>query len=131
MVMVKTRFKVVVLGLGRVGSTFLSKLTKIENVGIDIVAAVEKDSQAPGVSLAQSSDIPVYSDSREITKLGDSVDIIFDLTGSPEARKYLRADLARSGNQHTVLVTEVMAHFIWNLIEEVGGFPDFHNDKGY
>ncbi|VAV83851.1 hypothetical protein MNBD_DELTA01-1555 [hydrothermal vent metagenome] len=131
MAMVKTRFKVVVLGLGRVGSTFLLKLSQIENVGIDIVAAVEKDSTALGHSIAESSNIPVYTNPREIVKLGEAIDIIFDLTGSAETRKLLRADLARAGNQHTVLVTEVMAHFIWNLMDEVGGLPDFHHDTGY
>jgi len=131
MAMFKTRFKVVVLGLGRVGTTFLAKLSQIENLGIDIVAVVEKDSTALGHSIAESCNIPVYTNPREIVILGDSIDIIFDLTGSTETRKLLRADLARAGNQHTVLVAEVMAHFIWNLLDEVGGLPDFHHDIGY
>jgi predicted dehydrogenase len=131
MTMVKTQFKVAILGLGRVGSTFLSKLSTIDNIGVDIVAAVERDTKAAGLSIAQSSDIPVYTDAREVVKLGEDVDIIFDLTGNPETRKVMRADFARSGNQHTVLVTEVMAQFIWSLMDDVGGFPNFHADKGY
>ncbi|VAW35047.1 hypothetical protein MNBD_DELTA02-1013 [hydrothermal vent metagenome] len=127
----KKRFKVVVLGLGRVGSTFLSKLSQIDDLGIDIVGAVEKDSAAAGYSMAKSADIPVYASPRDIVRLGEAIDIIFDLSGSVETRKLLRADLARAGNQHTVLVTEVMAHLIWNLMDEVGGLPDFHHDTGY
>jgi predicted dehydrogenase len=129
--MVKTQFKVAIIGLGRVGSTFLSKLSKIENIGVDIVAAVEKDTNAAGNTVAQSSNIPVYTDPKTVIELGESVDIIFDLTGVPDTRKLMRSYLARSGNQHTVLVTEVMAHFIWSFMEDVGGFPDFHPDKGY
>ena len=131
MVMVKTRFRVVVLGLGRVGMTFLAKLSQMDSVGVDIVAAVEKDVTALGHSIAESSDIPVYNNPREVVALGENVDIIFDLSGCIETRKLLRADLARAGNQHTILVTEVMAHFIWNLLDEVGGLPDFHQDTGY
>ena len=50
--------------------------------------------------------------------MADQIDIIFDLTGSPEVRQTLRAKLHDAGNRDTIIVPEIFAHFVWSLLEE-------------
>ncbi|MBI5598187.1 MAG: hypothetical protein HY890_00440 [Deltaproteobacteria bacterium] len=123
--------KVAIVGLGRVGSNFFAKLAGRDNLGIKVVAAAERDENAPGVSVAKSRGVAVFKTARDIVAMGESVDIIFDLTGNPDTRRVLRSELARSGNQHTVLAPEVIAYLLWNLTEEGGEFPGDHRQKGY
>lgn len=45
--------------------------------------------------------------------MGDSVDIIFDLTGNAETRQALRKGMMDSNNNHTVIAPEIMAQLLW------------------
>jgi glyceraldehyde-3-phosphate dehydrogenase/erythrose-4-phosphate dehydrogenase len=119
----KKELKVALVGLGRVGSKFLKKLMDRGGRGIKVVAAAEKSEDALGYKLAKDNGITVYSDGMEIIKMGKDVDIIFDLTGERFAKMDLRAELARSGNTHTVIAPEVLSWFIWNIITGGAEFP--------
>lgn len=123
--------KVAIAGLGRVGSKFLQILTSRAGSSIRIIAAVEANPAVPGVKIAEERNIKVYREPSELVKLGDDIDVIFDLTGSPEFRKALRSGLAESHNRHTVVAPEVMAFLIWDLIASGETFPDNHDIKGY
>lgn len=124
--------KVAILGLGRVGSKFMGKLAENSGNGIKIVAAAEKDNGSPGVEDAKSKGVTVHSDSKDVVAMGEDVDIIFDLTGNTDARKALRSELARSGNQHTVIAPEVVAFLIWDLMGgESGELPREAGKSGY
>jgi predicted dehydrogenase len=123
--------KAAIVGLGRVGSIFLKKLIKKEGQGIKIVAAAEKNESAPGIRIAKDNGIIVYGDAREITAMGEAIDIIFDLTGNPTEKMLLRRELLRSKNLHTVLAPETIAFFIWGLIAEGEELPRVHPHKGY
>lgn len=127
----KKEVKVAIVGLGQVGSMFLSKLSEREGKGVKIVAAAEISSDSPGVGAAKELGITVHSDSKEIVAMGESIDIIFDLTGNTDAKRSLRSELARSGNQHTVLAPEVVAFLMWDLMGEEGALPGAHSAKGY
>lgn len=126
----KKDLNVAIVGLGRVGTTFLKKLTEKKRQSVKIIAAAEINQNSPGVKIAKDKGIRVYSNSKDIIALGEGVDIIFDLTGNSEARKALRDGLAQSGNQNTVVAPEVVAFFIWDLMGDEG-FIDVHNKKGY
>lgn len=121
---------VAIVGLGRVGSTFLKKLVECERKGISIVAVAEKDDNSEGLRLARENGINILGD-EQIIALGNKVDIIFDLTGNNEARRSLRMAMVKSSNAHTVIASEIVAFFTWNLIGEEGGLPDAHEVKGY
>ena len=124
--------KVAILGLGRVGSKFMTKLAEKASSGIKIVAAAEKDSGSPGIEEAKGKGVAVHTDSKDIVAMGEDIDIIFDLTGNTEARKALRSELARSGNQHTVIAPEVVAFLIWDLMGgESGELPREAGKSGY
>ncbi|MBI5560701.1 MAG: hypothetical protein HY883_05445 [Deltaproteobacteria bacterium] len=127
----KKDVRVAIVGLGRVGSTFLGKFAAKEGNGIKIIAASERNANAPGVEPAKKRGIPVHQSSKEIVAMSEAVDIIFDFTGNPDTRRTLRSELARSGNQHTVIAPEMFAILMWNMMGEEGEFPGDHKQKGY
>jgi glyceraldehyde-3-phosphate dehydrogenase/erythrose-4-phosphate dehydrogenase len=119
----KKELRVAIVGLGRVGNTFLQQLAEREGHGIKVVAVAENNDSSPGIQFAQNRGISVYSDFKEIVKMGDAVDVIFELTGDRFAKMELRGELAKSGNTHTVIAPEVLAFFIWDLIAVGKQFP--------
>lgn len=123
--------KIAIVGLGRVGSLFLQKLTEQNSSGVKLIAVVEARADAPGVKIAEEKRIKIYSEIQDIVRLGDTVDVIFDLTGSVEARRILRSGLAASNNRHTVVAPEVVAFLIWGLIASGEAFPESHAISGY
>jgi len=62
--------------------------------------------------------VPVYKDALEVTKLGDQVDIIFDLTNNSRLRQELRLKLLETKNKHTLIATEVVARLLWCFFDE-------------
>jgi homoserine dehydrogenase len=123
--------RIAIIGLGRVGSTFLQKLTQQRSIGVKIVGAVEARQDAPGVKVAEERNIRVYRDIQDVVRLGDAVDVIFDLTGSNEVRRALRSGMAETNNRHTVVAPEVVAFLIWELIAAGEAFPETHAVRGY
>lgn len=120
---------IAIVGLGRVGSVFLHKLLKQAKKGIAIVAVAEKG-DTPGAALAKANDIENLNVDQIVAK-GDSIDILFDLTGLPSVRQELREKYMASGNRHTVIATETIASFIWSLITDGESLPNVHAKMGY
>jgi homoserine dehydrogenase len=120
------KVNVALLGLGLVGEKFAENfLEKIqeEHVNVEIVAVSTLD---PGAAVAMGfahSKVPVYTNALDVVKMGDKVDIIFDLTGDPELRKNLRTRLQETKNGHTVIAPEVVAHLLWNFFGEKTEMP--------
>jgi homoserine dehydrogenase len=123
--------KVAIVGLGRVGSTFLNNLILYEDHSIKIIAAVERKDSTPGVKQAKYEDIIIYRNVKNLTILGEDIDIIFDFTGDPDVVRELRRELAASGNKHTVVAPEVVSLLIWHIMKIREEFPEFHPRKGY
>lgn len=123
--------KIVIVGLGRIGSTFLAKLVENKRSSVSIVAVAEIDPEAPGLKIARDNGIAVFDDPDRIVDMGEEVDVIFDLTGNIEARRSLRGGMVRTANTRTVIVPEVIASLIWELIAEGDLLPDSHLLKGY
>jgi len=120
---------IAIVGLGRVGSVFLDQLLKQAKKGISIVAVAEKG-DTTGAALAKANRIENLSLDQIVAK-GDSIDILFDLTGLPAVRQELREKYMASGNRHTVIATETIASFIWALITEGESLPKVHAKIGY
>ena len=120
------KVKVALLGLGSVGETFAENfLVKIqeEHINVEIVAVSNKDLNTPVVMGFAHSKVPVFENAMDVVKMGDKVDIIFDLTGDPEIRKNLRTRLQEIKNTHTVIAPEVVAHLLWNFFGEKTQMP--------
>jgi len=115
------KIRVALLGLGEVGQTFAEHfLEKIQEHGapVQIVAVADRDFDSPvALGFAQNG-VPVYKDALEVTKLGDQVDIIFDLTNNSRLRQELRLKLLETKNKHTLIATEVVARLLWCFFDE-------------
>lgn len=120
---------IAIVGLGRVGSVFLTELLKQESHDI-VVVAVSEAGDTPGKALAESKGIPVLSVEQIVAK-GDSIDILFDLTGVPEVRRQLRSLMVETKNLHTIIATETIARFVWALISSDQPLPAVHAKTGY
>ncbi len=104
---------IAIIGLGRIGTAFLgAMLDKQQNLNLVCVAEI---GDTPGKAQAQAAGVKlVVLD--EIVAMGESVDILFDLTGKPEVRRELRSKLLASNNLHTVIASETVARLIAALI---------------
>ncbi|MEP7345953.1 MAG: homoserine dehydrogenase [Gemmatimonadaceae bacterium] len=105
---------IAIIGLGRIGSAFLSEMINKNDKGINLDYASEK-MDTPGRAQALSAGVKVVT-LDEIVQLGRKIDIIFDLTGNAEVRKELRRKMSATGNQHTVIASESIARLIWSLL---------------
>lgn len=120
---------IAIVGLGRVGSVFLEELVRCPNENIDVLAVAEKG-DTPGKALAISNGIAVLDIDALIAK-GDTIDILFDLTGIAAVRKELREKMMSTDNRHTIIATESIAQLIWSLIASDTALPSVHGKTGY
>lgn len=105
---------ITIIGLGRIGSIFMDMLLQKAGRGINLVCVAER-METPSKAKAKAAGIKV-STLDEIVGMGDTIDVIFELTGLMEVRKELREKLAASNNRHTVIASETIARVIWSLI---------------
>jgi pyrroline-5-carboxylate reductase len=108
--------RIAIIGLGRIGSAFLSQMLQKRSQGIELVCAAEA-ADTPGRQLAVKSGIAIKS-LDDIVALGNRIDVIFDLTGLPDVRRELRDKLVASKNAHTVIASETIVRVIWALISQ-------------
>lgn len=110
------KIRVALLGLGDVGEIFAEHfLERIQehNAPVEIVAIADRHTDSPVVLGFSQNGVPVFQDALDVIKLGDKVDIIFDLTGNAKLRNELRQKLVETKNRHTVIATEVFARLMW------------------
>ena len=119
--------RVAIIGLGRVGSKFIQKISEFEGKSVTIVAAVEKDPDSPGIAIAEGKGIMVYGDEKDITSMGAEVDVVFDLSGDKAVERSMRLAQVREGNTHTVIVPRIMAVMIWNMFSGGEVLPEHTN----
>ncbi len=129
------KIRVALVGLGNVGEVFAEHfLGKIQEGGmpIEIVAVADRHLDSPIALGFSQNKIPTFGDALEVVKLGDKVDIIFDLTGNSDVRQALRNKLMESKNHHTVIAPAVVAQLLWCFFDEDRELPgaDRH-DAGY
>lgn len=103
-----------IIGLGRVGSAFISEMLQKADKGINLACVVELN-DTPAKAKAVAAGIKIAS-LNEVIGMGESIDVIFDLTGLPAVRKELREKLSSSNNRHTVIASESIVRVIWSLI---------------
>lgn len=115
------KIRVALLGLGEVGQIFAEHLLeKIQehNAPVQIVAVADHHTDSPVALGFSQNGVPVFKDAIEVIKLGDKVDIIFDLTNNSRLRQDLRLKLLESKNKHTIIATEVFARLLWCFFGE-------------
>jgi predicted dinucleotide-utilizing enzyme len=110
------RQTVAIVGLGRIGSAFLSQILLTPHPGVDIAYAVEI-AETAGKQQAIATGIQMLTMDELIAK-GESVDVIFELTGLTEVRDDLRIRLQEVGNHYTIIASESIAKIIWSFISK-------------
>lgn len=120
---------IAIVGLGKLGAAFLQELLGQPNEGVEIIAVVENNN-TPGLALAKARGIKNIS-MDELIGMGDSLDILFELTSVATVRQELRDKLQAAGNQHTIIATENIARMIWTLISSGAEMPGAHVKTGY
>ncbi len=131
--MTHSKIRVALLGLGEVGELFAERLlAKIQEskLPIEIVAVADRNTESPVALGFKHSGVPVFKHAFEVIKLGDHVDIVFDLTGDPLVRKALRLQMKDSENTHTVIVPEVVARLLFYFFAEEAKLPEKLKGRG-
>ncbi|MEO6976356.1 MAG: hypothetical protein ABI144_10885 [Gallionella sp.] len=107
---------IAIVGLGRIGSAFMSEMLG-RSVGRINIVCVSEVVDTPGKAEAIKAGLKVAK-LHEIVAMGDQIDIIFDLTGIQNVRNELRSKLLESNNNHTIIASETIARLIWSLISQ-------------
>ncbi len=124
--MANKTIRVALVGLNEAGEVFAEHFLEEIQLGrqpVEIVAVADPNPQSPvALGFAQSR-VPVYTNYADVARLGDKVDIIFDLTGDPSVRQQLRLALLEKHNLHTVIASEAVARLLWCFFREKKEFP--------
>lgn len=127
------KIKVALLGLGSVGEDFAEAfLEMIQEGGKPVeIAAVAHRHQDSAVALGfKQNGVPVFENALGVIELGESIDIIFDLTGDKNTRSELRKSLQETNNRHTVIAPEMIAKLLWMFVDDSVGFSNL-SEGGY
>jgi len=106
-------FTVGIIGAGQAATELLNQLANAEFV--DIVGIADLNTEAPGILLAKKHGIKTTTDMADILELGESLDIIIDVTGVHVVREKLRQHMVESNNRHTVIMHERIAALMVSL----------------
>ncbi|WP_027407725.1 sigma-54 interaction domain-containing protein [Anoxybacteroides tepidamans] len=102
--------KVLIVGAGK-GGTALLKMFQQTTI-MEVVAVVDRDEHAPGLSLARSMNISTGSDWRPF--LTNDIDIVIEATGE----KGVFEEIRQKRQKHTVVIPGEVAYIIAELVEE-------------
>lgn len=117
--------KVALIGLSENGEEFAEHFLEIiqeRHRPVEIVAVSDPDTESPVALGFAHSNVPVHADPLQVIAMGDTVDVIFDLTDDEGQRAKLRQALADSGNRHTVLAPQVMARLVSLFFDDSAGY---------
>ncbi|GAV24464.1 oxidoreductase [Carboxydothermus islandicus] len=111
--MVDKKIRVGLVGAGKTGTPLLEQLLDADF--IEVVGVADVDFGAPGILLAKEKGIFITRDFLDIAKMGKKVDLIIETTGIPEVRQQLRWFMKETGNNHTIIVPELVAILMQSL----------------
>lgn len=109
-----SKLNIAIIGLGRIGSAFLSAMRDRPNIKLFCVAELA-DTPAKHEAEAEGAMVVTLD---EIVGMSEVLDIIFDLTGNPQVRRELRDKLQATCNTHTVIATETIVRLVWSMVSE-------------
>lgn len=104
--------RVIIIGGGRGGSAILPIL--LENKEVEVVGVVDRDSNAPGMKMAQKLGIPMLVDIKDaIAKL--NFDVVIDVTRNrEEVSDFLKENLPK----HIEVLGGTCSRLMWDLVTE-------------
>jgi predicted homoserine dehydrogenase-like protein len=107
------KIRIGLIGAGETGTPLLTQL--VDASFVEVVGVADLNDAMPGMQLARSHGIKTTNDFMEIARLGNNVDILIDVTGVPAVREKLRTFFKESGNQHTIIMHEMIAILMMSL----------------
>lgn len=112
--MATDQFRVAVVGAGETGTPLLHKL--LDAPFVTVLGVADLDAAAPGMRLAGARGVPTTTDFMALARLGETVDVLIDVTGVPAVRESLRQAMQETGNHHTLIVHETVVQLILSLL---------------
>lgn len=107
-------FRVAVIGAGETGTPLLRKL--LDAPFVELLGVADLDADAPGARLARERGVATTTDFMDLARLGETVDVLIDVTGVPAVREALRREMQETGNHHTLIVHEVVVQLMLSLL---------------
>ena len=111
--MPNSTFCVAVVGAGETGTPLLQQL--LDAPFVELAGVADLDPEAPGMQLARRHGVTTTTDFMELARLGETLDVLIDVTGVPKVREALRQHMQDSGNQHTIIMHEVIVQLMLSL----------------
>ncbi|AWJ84827.1 oxidoreductase [Azospirillum sp. TSH58] len=112
--MAKDIFRIAVIGAGETGTPLLTQL--LDAPFVEILGVADLDAEAPGMRLARERGVATTTDFMDLARLGEAVDVLIDVTGVPKVREALRQHMQDSGNNHTLIVHEMLVQLMLSLL---------------
>jgi predicted dinucleotide-utilizing enzyme len=103
-----------VIGAGETGTPLLKMLLEADFV--NVLGVADLDSNQPGMTLARDHGVKTTSNFMDLAELGESVDILIDVTGVRDVRDQLRRQLQANHNNHTIIMHERIVMLVLSLI---------------
>lgn len=107
-------FRVAVVGAGETGTPLLRKLLAAPFV--ELVGVADLDGDAPGMQLARHRNIMTTTNALDLAALGESLDVLIDVTGVTAVREGLRKAMQDTGNHHTLIMHEKVVQLMLSLL---------------
>lgn len=111
----KGKINVAIVGGGKTGTPLIKQLLDAEFV--QVLGVADLDVNAPGMVLAREKGVKVTTNYMDLAKLGNTVDIIIEVTGVADVRKNLVNYFNETGNKHTVILREIIAVLMMSLAQ--------------
>ena len=111
--MPNSTFCVAVVGAGETGTPLLQQL--LDAPFVELAGVADLDPEAPGMRLARQHGITTTTDFMELARLGETLDVLIDVTGVAKVREALRQHMQDSGNQRTIIMHEVIVQLMLSL----------------
>ena len=112
--MAKDTFRIAVIGAGETGTPLLEKL--MDAPFVNLLGVADLDADAPGMRLARERGVTTTTDFMDLARLGETVDVLIDVTGVAKVREALRQHMQDSGNHHTLIVHEMVVQLMLSLL---------------
>lgn len=120
-----------IVGAGRTGTLLLKELAKVPYVELKGVADISE--QAPGMIEARNMGVYVTKNVDDISRMGEDVDLIIEVTNDPSVKESLKKTFIQTGNRHTIIVHDLIARLMISMAEHLDELAKgFHpEDKGF
>ncbi|RZI40283.1 oxidoreductase [Herbaspirillum sp. HC18] len=107
------KIRIGIIGAGETGTPLITQL--LDAAFVEVVGVADLNDDMPGMRVARARGVRTTNDFMDIARQGNKVDILIDVTGVSAVREKLREHFQQSGNQHTIIMHEMIALLMMSL----------------